>query len=293
MAAPTSPSSCSCGRAARRSRPVCARCWRRSPGSSWSWTTARRTAPRSWWRRSSRRRGSCVSAKTAALRPAVTPGRWQPRLPTCCFSTTIASCGRGTCIAWSRPSKAIRRRRRPWASSSTSATGSPTSTRRGWSSTACASVRRSADGRGRPGPVRHGGRDLGAVGSGGTLSPQRARGRGATVFRRGSLCLLRRRRFGLAPAAQRLAPSLRAERRREHARRGPEEKGNAINARAFANRYLVWLKNESPWAWMTYSYVAVPWELGRLARRALAERQILEELPRAVRLVPRFWRRRG
>lgn len=53
-----------------------------------------------------------------------------------------------------------------------------------------------------------------------------------------------------------------------HERRGPANKPADIRARAFVNRYLVWLKNESLLRWATYAPLAIGWEVGRLSRIA-------------------------
>lgn len=71
-----------------------------------------------------------------------------------------------------------------------------------------------------------------------------------------------------------------------HRRRGIDAKPRDIAARAFVNRYLVWLKNESWMRFATYGWLAVPWELARLARRAVTRPELLTGLPDALRRVP-------
>ena len=55
----------------------------------------------------------------------------------------------------------------------------------------------------------------------------------------------------------------------QHTRRGPAQKPADIAARAFVNRYVVWLKNESWQRFATYAPVALPWESVRLLRIGL------------------------
>lgn len=73
-----------------------------------------------------------------------------------------------------------------------------------------------------------------------------------------------------------------------HERRGADEKPRAIGARAFANRYLVWLKNESPARFALYAPIALPWEAVRILRRALTRPALLSGIPAALRLAPRM-----
>jgi GT2 family glycosyltransferase len=77
-----------------------------------------------------------------------------------------------------------------------------------------------------------------------------------------------------------------------HARRGADDKPREIAARAFANRYLVWLKNESLVRFALYAPVALPWEAARLLRRALRQPALLTGIPAALRLVPRMLAKR-
>jgi GT2 family glycosyltransferase len=77
-----------------------------------------------------------------------------------------------------------------------------------------------------------------------------------------------------------------------HARRGADGKPLEIAARAFANRYLVWLKNESPIRFCLYAPVALPWEAARLLRRALHKPALLTGIPAALRLAPRMLAKR-
>jgi hypothetical protein len=77
-----------------------------------------------------------------------------------------------------------------------------------------------------------------------------------------------------------------------HRRRTAASKPNEIAARAFANRYLVWLKNESATRLLTYGWLAGPWEAARLVRRAVREPTLLSGIPHAMRLVPAMLRKR-
>ena len=64
-----------------------------------------------------------------------------------------------------------------------------------------------------------------------------------------------------------------------HQRRGPSNKPNHIRARAFANRYIVWAKNESLKPFLLYGAIAIPWEIMRIGRRALTQPQELTQIP--------------
>jgi GT2 family glycosyltransferase len=75
-----------------------------------------------------------------------------------------------------------------------------------------------------------------------------------------------------------------------HDRRGPQSKPKTISARAFANRYVVWAKNESLGRFLLYAPLAIPWELVRLVRRA--RRGVPLELGAALSRVLRHLRRR-
>jgi GT2 family glycosyltransferase len=77
-----------------------------------------------------------------------------------------------------------------------------------------------------------------------------------------------------------------------HRRRTAASKPNEIAARAFANRYLVWLKNESAARLLTYGWLAGPWEAARLVRRAMHEPTLLSGIPHAMRLIPAMLRKR-
>lgn len=70
-----------------------------------------------------------------------------------------------------------------------------------------------------------------------------------------------------------------------HSRRGPDRKPTSIASRAFTNRYLVWIKNESPLRFLAYAPVAVPWELVRIVRRAFADPRLLADFPNLPRRV--------
>ncbi len=65
----------------------------------------------------------------------------------------------------------------------------------------------------------------------------------------------------------------------EHCRRGPDGKPPALRARAFANRYLLWAKNESPWTFLSYAPLALSWETVRVCRRFFQDPQVLREVP--------------
>ena len=68
-----------------------------------------------------------------------------------------------------------------------------------------------------------------------------------------------------------------------HFRRGPDSKPCDIRAQAFANRYVVWAKNQSFRDFMLYSPLAVPWELSRVARRFFSEPALLARVPVALK----------
>ena len=78
-----------------------------------------------------------------------------------------------------------------------------------------------------------------------------------------------------------------------HDRRGPDSKPKAIAARAFRNRYLVWLRNESPWRFMSYGPLALMWEVGRIVRRALSQPATLSEIPSVLPLLKKMLAKRG
>lgn len=72
-----------------------------------------------------------------------------------------------------------------------------------------------------------------------------------------------------------------------HSRRGLAHKPAATVLRAHSNRYVVWAKNESWLRFLAWSWISVPWELGRLLRlygrdRSLA-RAVCAAVPGAVR----------
>lgn len=77
-----------------------------------------------------------------------------------------------------------------------------------------------------------------------------------------------------------------------HTRRGPDQKPRDIAARAFFNRYLVWLKNESWWRFCLYAPMAVPWEGVRLVRMFRHNPDFVSELGPALRRVPATLRKR-
>ena len=67
-----------------------------------------------------------------------------------------------------------------------------------------------------------------------------------------------------------------------HMRRGPDTKPSALRARAFANRYIVWAKNESPLRFAGYAPIAMSWEALRLIKRALLDPALLSEVPSSL-----------
>lgn len=77
-----------------------------------------------------------------------------------------------------------------------------------------------------------------------------------------------------------------------HARRGADEKPTAIAARAFFNRYLVWLKNESWWRFCLYAPVAIPWECARLLRLFRRHPAFVAEFVPSLRRMPTALRKR-
>ena len=77
-----------------------------------------------------------------------------------------------------------------------------------------------------------------------------------------------------------------------HKRRGADNKPTDIAARAFANRYVVWLKNESWREFLRYGWVAIPWELARLVRRAATRPRLLRGVGAAVGRAPGILRSR-
>ena len=79
-----------------------------------------------------------------------------------------------------------------------------------------------------------------------------------------------------------------------HFRRGPDAKPGNIRAQAFANRYVVWAKNQSLREFLFYSPLALPWELSRITRRLIREPDVLSRVPAALRraasiIVGRLW----
>ena len=68
----------------------------------------------------------------------------------------------------------------------------------------------------------------------------------------------------------------------EHCRRGPDAKPPAIRARAFANRYLLWAKNEDPWKFLSYAPLALGWESVRICRRAFQDPAVLRAVPQSI-----------
>ena len=67
-----------------------------------------------------------------------------------------------------------------------------------------------------------------------------------------------------------------------HDRRGPDSKPEHIKARAFANRYVVWAKNQPVSQFLFYSPVALPWEIARILRRLLRDPASLEAVPQGL-----------
>jgi len=67
-----------------------------------------------------------------------------------------------------------------------------------------------------------------------------------------------------------------------HARRGPEDKPQPIRARAFANRYIVWAKNEKLLRFLSYAPFALGWESVRILKRSLFQRELLTEVPNSL-----------
>lgn len=78
-----------------------------------------------------------------------------------------------------------------------------------------------------------------------------------------------------------------------HDRRGPDVKPTPIAARAFANRYIVFAKNESMNRFLCYFPLAGVWESARLTRRALLQPSLLFGLPRAVQRMIQILRNRA
>lgn len=68
----------------------------------------------------------------------------------------------------------------------------------------------------------------------------------------------------------------------EHCRRGPDEKPAHIRAQAFANRYLLFAKNESLGGFLLYAPIALPWEVVRIMKRVVTDPAILSRVPRAL-----------
>ena len=77
-----------------------------------------------------------------------------------------------------------------------------------------------------------------------------------------------------------------------HARRGSDAKPASIAGRAFFNRYLIWLKNESLWRFCLYAPIALPWEGARLWRLLRRHPAWLAELAPCLRRMPAMWRKR-
>jgi GT2 family glycosyltransferase len=78
-----------------------------------------------------------------------------------------------------------------------------------------------------------------------------------------------------------------------HARRGPDQKPAAIAARAFANRALVWLKNDSWPHLVLWGPVLVARELVRLGRVALRRSDILPGIAANLARAPHMLRKRS
>jgi GT2 family glycosyltransferase len=77
-----------------------------------------------------------------------------------------------------------------------------------------------------------------------------------------------------------------------HRRRGADEKPTPIAARAFFNRYLVWLKNESFWRFCLYAPMAIPWESLRLLRMLRRHPAFVSELVPSLCRIPTALRKR-
>lgn len=77
-----------------------------------------------------------------------------------------------------------------------------------------------------------------------------------------------------------------------HTRRGSTCKPLPIAARAYFNRYLVWLKNESLWRFCLYAPMALSWEWVRLLRTLKRQPRLLSELGPTWRRVPIMLRKR-
>ncbi len=78
----------------------------------------------------------------------------------------------------------------------------------------------------------------------------------------------------------------------QHTRRGADAKPIPIAARAFFNRYLVWLKNESFWRFCLYAPMAIPWESCRLLRMISRHPAFVTELAPSLRRIPTALRKR-
>ena len=68
----------------------------------------------------------------------------------------------------------------------------------------------------------------------------------------------------------------------DHCRRGPEGKPPHLRARAFANRYLLWAKNENPWHFLSYAPLAITWETVRLTKRLFSDPVLLTGVPKSL-----------
>jgi len=79
----------------------------------------------------------------------------------------------------------------------------------------------------------------------------------------------------------------------EHCRRGPDGKPPALRARAFANRYLLWAKNENPWKFLSYAPLALSWETIRVCRRLFQDPEVLTEIPSTLLRAIEILRQRG
>lgn len=77
-----------------------------------------------------------------------------------------------------------------------------------------------------------------------------------------------------------------------HERKGPEVKSWEIEARAFGNRYLLLLKNESLLSFLSYAPVLLPWETARVIRRLGKQGLPLAGLFHALRHGPAILRKR-
>lgn len=77
-----------------------------------------------------------------------------------------------------------------------------------------------------------------------------------------------------------------------HDRKGPRIKNRSVFARAFANRYLCYIKNELPGAIPSYLPFALPYELGRCGWLFLRKPYMIASIGSFLSRLPKAWKKR-